>query len=1135
MSTYWGLKASQTPKETVIPGTSKWIANEIYKSSGLVSSHVEQFSYSVIADLEWLDNQMKSILSAQERGSIDEFDESLYFLGSPTKTFTKLPKLSELQQQGGQGQIQTQEQKDILQLQYKDENKENKENKNDNIELLPKKNSKRLNDKASNNTSKTNKTNKLTSRNLNIKESELNNNSISSPKSKKENSKLQDEIKMHELLVSSTPFTKNISLNILNNLSAHNDEEEEEEEAEDNNSSDTNITDLSFQALTANTRKSIAQKNRINQQQQQQQQQHEQKKNDQFNEKISDSINTINKVNSGDKFSNSNEINSKPYLSTPLVKDASGGNLNGESVNDEINTLFEKHMMSQASRLGDTMMKRDIVESRKDTKNVIEEDYNSSNNNNNNNKTDESDLAEENDDSIGDLDKNFSIDIGKLEKIEVSMIRLPLKSADAVSKHNTPTTKRSSITFTALPHREPLTLKSATRKSNRISIRGTDDNNDETKTKIQSHNKDENTLSKQNKISKNLDYNKENDFKSLLSPSSPVSSSEPTIKMRNYYTSNNHTTTNKSNDNIKKSVNINNNQNDNTNEDQKQQYRNQNQNQKLDDIKEDSSFKGIFGIADKDVSIKETDNCDLSSNFEKTINKTNLSTYNHSSQRNSLNEFEESPIKVKNKSTTNQSNDFFARLMAPTESSAAKSVNKASPGTSLKDKKQFAITPLRMRHNETISTSALRGVTSNPSIAQTRSKSISESVSVNTNSTNSTLSLSTYNSTAITSASVTPLDMKLNEGLPINEEENFTATTQLDRNLFEAQKNAEAASSSLRKSPTRKSKIPHMGLTSISLDKPNRDVSSKIQSPINSSTKSIERPMNNNKKTRSIVESSTMSKNSSITESKRDQRVISIRSNEIDSRIQLNLNNKRKIETAIKSSSSNLHDIENMKKYKRIQKVTKQTGTLVVSPLNKLKEKQAMGSFPNSKSISSDNLKLNNNYNRGRKEDTLNRNVISKGVNKTNRTGVTSITSNKKIPSSFIPAAFRKKSTLVVEKKQNILHSSSSNNNIRQEKDEMILPEIYSDDEQNNDDGNVLMEWGRSPNLKSELKKQQLFDADKLFGPVMPITIEDTFRNFKANKYKSRLSSVNYMGCDRLTQKEIDDYAKQRAMYSTNL
>ncbi|GMG14145.1 unnamed protein product [[Candida] boidinii] len=111
----------------------------------------------------------------------------------------------------------------------------------------------------------------------------------------------------------------------------------------------------------------------------------------------------------------------------------------------------------------------------------------------------------------------------------------------------------------------------------------------------------------------------------------------------------------------------------------------------------------------------------------------------------------------------------------------------------------------------------------------------------------------------------------------------------------------------------------------------------------------------------------------------------------------------------------------------------------------------------------------------------------------------------------------------------------NNNSNNRQEKEEMILPEIYSDDEQNNGDGNVLMEWGRSPNLKNELKKQQLFDADKLFGPVMPITIEDTFRNFKANKYKSRLSSVNYMGCDRLTQKEIDDYAKQRAMYNTNL
>ncbi|GME73027.1 unnamed protein product [[Candida] boidinii] len=661
MSTYWGLKASQTPKENLIPGTSKWIANEIYKSSGLVSSHVEQFSYSVIADLEWLDNQMKSILSAQERGSIDEFDESLYFLGSPTKTFTKLPKLSELQQQEpqelqeqeqeqeqqqqqqqqqGQGQgkgtgkiQQLQSKKGILQLQYEDENKENN---NTNVELLPKKNSKRLNDRAS---QKTNKTNKLTSRNLNIKEPELNKNPSSLPNNNTENSKLQDEIKIHELFVSSTPFTKNISQ--LNKLCDHQDE--------DDNSSDTNITDLSFHALTANTRKSIAQKNLINQQQQQQQQQQQ---NDVANEKISDPINAINKLTSNEKLNNSNEINNKPYSSTPLIKDASGGNLNRESIDDEINTLFEKHMMSQTSRLDETVTKRDITESGKDITKVLMDENNNNNNHTDNNKNnnknindniaDESDDAQENDDnsltSLADLDKNFSIDIGKLEKIEVSMIRLPLKSADAVSKHNTPTTKRSSITFTALPHREPLTLKSATRKSSRISIRGNGDSHDEKKT--QSHNKDEHTMSKQDKISEKLDYNKENDLKTLLSPGSPVSSSEPTIKMRNYYTNNNRNNI-AINDNIKK-YNIND-QNENMTEQQKQQY--SNQNQKLDDIKEDSSFKGIFGTADKDVSIKETDNCDLSSNFERTINKTNLSTYNHSSQRNSLNEFEESPIK----------------------------------------------------------------------------------------------------------------------------------------------------------------------------------------------------------------------------------------------------------------------------------------------------------------------------------------------------------------------------------------------------------------------------------------------------------------------------------------------------------
>ncbi|KAG7830530.1 hypothetical protein KL942_001244 [Ogataea angusta] len=80
-------------------------------------------------------------------------------------------------------------------------------------------------------------------------------------------------------------------------------------------------------------------------------------------------------------------------------------------------------------------------------------------------------LLDEGDIMLSDIDNDISFQIGKLEKIELAQIRIPLKADTQTSKlpsvnnSTTPNASRSPIKFAELPSREPLMIKQGKKKS----------------------------------------------------------------------------------------------------------------------------------------------------------------------------------------------------------------------------------------------------------------------------------------------------------------------------------------------------------------------------------------------------------------------------------------------------------------------------------------------------------------------------------------------------------------------------------------------------------------------------------------------------------------------------------------------
>ena len=75
-----------------------------------------------------------------------------------------------------------------------------------------------------------------------------------------------------------------------------------------------------------------------------------------------------------------------------------------------------------------------------------------------------------------------------------------------------------------------------------------------------------------------------------------------------------------------------------------------------------------------------------------------------------------------------------------------------------------------------------------------------------------------------------------------------------------------------------------------------------------------------------------------------------------------------------------------------------------------------------------------------------------------------------------------------------------------------------------------LPEWAQSPQLRQLLMTQdEKMDADAVFGPVASPHMEEMFKE-RHHRFRSRTSSANWAGADRLTEEEIrrDVEARQR-------
>ncbi|KAL2817584.1 hypothetical protein BJX63DRAFT_385482 [Aspergillus granulosus] len=86
------------------------------------------------------------------------------------------------------------------------------------------------------------------------------------------------------------------------------------------------------------------------------------------------------------------------------------------------------------------------------------------------------------------------------------------------------------------------------------------------------------------------------------------------------------------------------------------------------------------------------------------------------------------------------------------------------------------------------------------------------------------------------------------------------------------------------------------------------------------------------------------------------------------------------------------------------------------------------------------------------------------------------------------------------------------------------LPEIATDSEDEDSDADLapVPNWAQSKELELLLRKQEGLEADAIFGPIAPFSLEETFKSDKRiKKFRERTSSANWAGPDGLTQEEI--------------
>lgn len=100
------------------------------------------------------------------------------------------------------------------------------------------------------------------------------------------------------------------------------------------------------------------------------------------------------------------------------------------------------------------------------------------------------------------------------------------------------------------------------------------------------------------------------------------------------------------------------------------------------------------------------------------------------------------------------------------------------------------------------------------------------------------------------------------------------------------------------------------------------------------------------------------------------------------------------------------------------------------------------------------------------------------------------------------------------------------------------LEDIPTDSEEDDSDtesnekakGAMLPAWVQSPALNELLREQERSkDPDSIFGPSAAVNMEEMFKE-RHHRFRSRTSSANWAGNDRLTEEEIrqDNVAREK-------
>lgn len=123
-----------------------------------------------------------------------------------------------------------------------------------------------------------------------------------------------------------------------------------------------------------------------------------------------------------------------------------------------------------------------------------------------------------------------------------------------------------------------------------------------------------------------------------------------------------------------------------------------------------------------------------------------------------------------------------------------------------------------------------------------------------------------------------------------------------------------------------------------------------------------------------------------------------------------------------------------------------------------------------------------------------------------------------------------------LQSKLNLPHAKSSPQYVNGENIHLDDIPTESEEDSDSDAGATkpkpvnLPDWAQSPQLRELLMMQdENMDADAVFGPVQSPHMEEMFRE-RHHRFRSRTSSANWAGADRLTEEEIrrDVEARQR-------